>query len=605
MIAAVKDLKKCLILKPVCWRSPDVYLDEGTLQEKGWFYTDELLSKQNKEKSGSYWSKPTREALIQYGFYLRLNKKQVDELLMSAGYERLYPCDPADGVCSYFLDQMAAEENEYLSVYQFNGRRRVERRVITKLIKIKSVINRLSEQVGARINTYYAHKEINITLWEEGQLALEEAEALCSMGAEYRKYKEKKRIVDVKCPDGEWLKRLNLFWDSRKQQLSRVCTVRVPAFSSKVMEHKNGRWNIIEEVERVAREMGYVPEQSEKMIAMYPTSYMKEPYDYAELEEQLSQYGTFKRYGYLYQTRWFLNSKKYRKNLYYTTFPLTGETRISCEWNAQEGFSIRFVWDSEKSDEEKCYISESAEQFCEHLKGTGSLKDEDLLYQVWKLRNLFEEETEASSVKLPEFTTLSHMLFGRRRTQESFAGKKEKYYEYEVGDKVSAVQMALAAGNEEFLGKYLCLAGLWEYDMYEAYVPQDGERYERLDAFVIYLLKYRDALIRVWLENFMAGEGGMGRAVSAEEGMLMLEIEEQFPMIRLAMTINLDIQFVLCERSWQNEYEKRKSIYRFLEGMVYQVRFSPARWYKEYAEAEYFDQETGKLKKRRGKKKRV
>lgn len=605
IIATVGDLQKCLIIKPKYWRSPDVFLDEDTLHESAYFYTETLLSRQNKDKNDPYWSKPSREALIQYGFYLRLNDKQVNELLLLAGYESLYPCDPVDGICIYFLNKLAAEENAYHYVKQFDGRRTVVRIIIDKMVEVKAAINHMSEQVGIRTKTHYGQERINIPLWENEQLLPEEMDALSIMGIEYRTYKGKQMITNLQYPDEDRLRELHLTWNAKKRQLTRKCYVRIPVFSSKVMKYQNGRWNIIEEVEQLAEKMGYGSAHEEELVAMYPTFYMKEQYDCNELEKQLAQYGTFKRYGYLYQTRQFLSSGKYRKNLFYTTYPLTRDTRISLEWrgDGQEGTSVLFSSDFEKLNGEKYYISESAERFCETQKMTGKQRDEDLLYQVWKLKNLFEEEKSGSAGKMPEFSTLSHILYGRRQTQdEGYTGEngqKENYYEYEVGDKVSVVQMALATGNEAFLGKYLCLAGFWTYDMYGEYVPHEEERYERLDAFVIYMLKYRDALIRAWLEDFTERVHGLERTVALEDGHLMYEISEQFPMIRLAMTINRDIQFVLRELAALQEYGKRDYFYKYLADMVYPIRFSSNRWYEEYAAAEYFDEETGKLKKRK------
>lgn len=605
IIVTVGDLQRCLIIKPKYWRSPDVFLDERTLSEGAYFYTETLLSRQNKDKNDPYWSKPSREALIQYGFYLRLNDKQVNELLLLAGYECLYPCDPADGVCIYFLRKMAAENNEYLYIPQFDGRRTVVRTINSKLIEVKATINRMSEQVGIRAKTHYGKEKVNISLWEDRQLLPKEVEALSVMGMEHKNYKGKRIITNLKYPDENRLRELHLSWDSRKMHLVRKDYVRIPAFSSKLMKYQNGQWNIVEEVEQMAEKMGYASTDQTEMLAMYPTSYMNNQYDYGELENQLNKYGTFKRYGYLYQTRQFLSSKKYRKNLYYTTFPLTRETQVSLEWKEQghEGFSVMFSADLDHMGEERYYISESAEQFCKEWENAGVLRDEDLLYQVWKLKNLFDEEKSTSFGKMPEFSTLSHILYGRRQIQnEDFTEKgreREKYYEYEVGDKVSVVQMALATGNEELLGKYLCLAGFWNRDMYADYEPQSKECYERLDAFVIYMLKYRDALICVWKDDFVEHENKTGKHFLAEESHLMEKIRVRFPMIRLAMTINRDIQFVLRELSVLGEYRKRDYFYKYLAGMVYPVRFSPNRWYEEYAAAEYFDEETGKLKKRR------
>lgn len=608
VITSMKDLQKCLIVKPKYWRSPDVFLDEDTLGESVYFYTEALLGKQGKEREDPYWSKPSREALIQYGFYLGLHEKQVNELLLLAGFQSLYPCDPADGICIYYLNQLAGKEGTYHFVSQFDGRRNRLRLMTDKLILVKKEINRISEQVGIRTKMCFGQERVKILLREKAQLLAEEEEVLSAMDIVYRTWKGQRIIADLQQPDQKALQALHLSWNPEKKSLARNRYVRIPAFSSKLMEYQNGQWNIVTEVEKLAADIGYVPENQEEMLAMYPTLYLKGQMEGNQWIEELAAHGTFKRYGYLYQSRQFLNSRGFEKNLYYTAYPLTKDTRVSLEQKEQEGFSVTFSSGLEKRNGEKIYISEEAERFCRIQGGTDFFRNEDLLYQVWKLKNLFGEEKSLSHGRLPEFSTLSHILYGRRQIQEDWekAGKKqskEKYYEYESGDKVSAVQMALATGSEEFLGKYLCLAGFWNQDLYRDYVPKDGECYERLDAFVIYLLMYRDALIQVWTDDFFNRERAFRKDIFMDQSRLMEEIRKQFPLIRLAMTINQDIQFVLRELIVPKGNEKRDYFYRYLASMVYPVRASSKRWYEEYAKAEYFDEETGKLRKKKERKK--
>lgn len=95
-------------------------------------------------------------------------------------------------------------------------------------------------------------------------------------------------------------------------------------------------------------------------------------------------------------------------------------------------------------------------------------------------------------------------------------------------------------------------AGFWTDKMVEMASQENddnkmSEVFDKLDLLIIYMMRYREALIEKWLEQWEETK------LPEERNNMREEIAERFPTIRLLMTINRDIQLAML-------FEKNKDI---------------------------------------------
>ena len=180
----------------------------------------------------------------------------------------------------------------------------------------------------------------------------------------------------------------------------------------------------------------------------------------------------------------------------------------------------------------------------------GTLPYDEALHRVekiWYIADLVkddgcefsnEEEWAASDVQPDALSIPKQEIDGRER---------EGAYEMNVGHKANLIKLAIATGNEDEVGKYLQLAGIWERDWYECIKKNEkiSERLDRCDSLLLYALLYRDRLIEAWCEN--NGSEGLDRIKASK-------LHNAFPMIKLLLTINRDITLALMRLN--DDYEE-------------------------------------------------
>lgn len=155
-----------LIMKSEYWRSPDIDSDklefnkieyENKKGEKkkrkeknDYCYKNDYISRlcrtrnigriikhwkeEGKDMVESY-SVPDREIIIQLGFYLNLNSKEVNSLFCAAGLPQFYVLDVIDVVSQYYLDKYHEEGITIPDEWEKEGRERIK--------EVKDSINRI------------------------------------------------------------------------------------------------------------------------------------------------------------------------------------------------------------------------------------------------------------------------------------------------------------------------------------------------------------------------------------------------------------------------------------------------------------------------------
>ena len=263
-----------------------------------------------------------------------------------------------------------------------------------------------------------------------------------------------------------------------------------------------------------------------------------------------------KYYGFLRRTKMFIErTEKYEKNLKYTDWALNEQGVNNIDFSA---FPIT-----------SSYVSSSR-----NLK-----KELVRINQIWQIADIVGEDgyefTNGDDWILAESKygalTIPAQIIEGRKTKSS---KEENgsVYEMNFGDKLNLMKFAIATGNEDEAGKYLQLAGVWERDWYEDIKKRKElpELLDRSDCLLLYALLYRDQLIAKWRKD--------------KDQVYASQLHTSFPMIKLFLTINRDITYVimkLCDMKgekrtyWGKEIMKCETdLFRLYDDMIY-----PIAWY--------------------------
>lgn len=566
-----KKFRNFLILREDVLRSFDFNPEAENAFCDCFYYTAANLGYCLLEADDPKYMIPKRGQLLQLAFFLALNSEQLNELLLLAGYENLYPLDPVDAVCQYFLD---TEEMEKPCLV---GNRLYSPSFMKAKKRINEVI--LAEEFSGKMTTVSDSKLFRLS--KKDELTQDEQLLLEQMGIVYQMKARKERIVDLQAPDEERLRSCRLYWNPKKKELSREYICRRYGYPGRLVTYRDGRFSIEEEMEQLSAQFGYHPEVSQTFYPAYLTRRFGQRVRTEGPGEYLSEMGTQKRMGFLYMTFQFLKSDSFRKNLYISRFPLTIETTICPAW-IDDRLQIQYENPYELFGNLYSPISDRMEQ---HMDET---RRQNLFYSIWELRNGMDEGTAGSVQRMPQMSVVYNLLYGRWSPEKQQEGSKAKqkgsgWYKYDIGDKRRSVQMAIVSGQEDQLGNYLMCAGYWKNNLYQEYRPVMHEQYERVDSLILYLLLYRDALLNQWVERYRMSSGSQFE--TGED--LRRQIHQEFPLIRLASVVSRDIQFVLHEfhaesREFLISADRWEYYLRYLKDLIYPVRNSNQRWFQFY-----------------------
>lgn len=274
-------------------------------------------------------------------------------------------------------------------------------------------------------------------------------------------------------------------------------------------------------------------------------------------------------YGFLRKTLMFLDkSEQYGKNLRYSGWKLIAQDERPAKPLQQHPKERQS--DSLTDDRKK------ALRKIEKIWHTADLVDEN--------GNEFTADAEWVDTDLPTggFTIPRQMIEGRIiGAKKNSDGKSPFAYEMNFGNKVHLMKYAIATGNEDQVGSYLQLAGVWSEDWYEYYKNDDTrhgaskeetDHLDRSDCLLLYALRYRDELIRHWNEK--------------EDPLYASQVHRAFPMIKLFLTINRDITLACMKLSDENgkgyDHPTRYCTTEDYEGQLIKLQdemIYPIAWY--------------------------
>lgn len=273
-------------------------------------------------------------------------------------------------------------------------------------------------------------------------------------------------------------------------------------------------------------------------------------------------------YGYTAQTGKFINSRRYKKNLYVPSIELKADIRSGELDNFLEQKDIQFYNDYFEREYWKDSISE------ENKKNTITI-----LNKIWMIRWLKSDCDKVEFEGSGNLTKVEDMVNGRN----VFKVDKSRYrvdlsdtfnaYKFSVNNKENLIKFCIACGREDDLGMYLRLANYWDRDYFINDISL--EPIEKRDAFIIYAIKYRDALINAWSQII--------KRESPERNLIEFKkkVKDNFPFLQLALTINRDIEFVAAQAIHRSDDFKR-----LMRSLIYPVIYkdgeSSKTWCKEF-----------------------
>ncbi len=569
------------ILSSSYWRSLAFDYIEQNVNK--YCYGTTILSKWKSMDGGI----PDRDAIVQCCFYFGKNVEETNRLLIAGGQEQLYVLDIADAVAMHYL-------NKYCGNFEISA--------FEKLKEVKEKVNIALERC------YKERKDIVIVrgfpsteLTGEEKLTKEEKEVLQVLQPKWERKKvafdilnqnkdlkeeELKKLLQEKygieyyttCAreikgneKRESYKNIKVYllekhkefgnyleWNSKTGTLYRF--VKEPIL-------KLGRtsaigWDIGDEIEKYRN---ILQQEKENKKESGDTNYLTLLYTDKFLEEitdidAFIESGTIgnsdewvfaqKRYGYFLKTLQYIKEYEYyMKNLQYAICKVSSK-----------GYAVTIDGLKKRGK----FLDNTSAKFVKNIKENKAYEEEklnrllpQLLNKIWEISDAIDGKGytgenvrvgdekkvgRASNVekRSGEFK-IKHLIEGRdfstRKDYEIESvveNKKDaKAFEQDLTGKMYVMKLALAAGRENEIGTYLQLAGYWDKDFTMIKDAEKKELLDRTDCLILYIVKYRDALLRKW-----------AHLLEVDKLAYINEAKEEFPFIKLLMTINRDIQFV-------------------------------------------------------------
>lgn len=488
MKADIPDISHLHILKPQNWKSYTYIFTDFNEADKKDFYDSQMLVK---------WAKgvntPMRSAILQIGICLGMDKEELDALLMSAGEHRLYIMDMIDA-CVLFYLQVCCKG-------RFKKGEEEKR-----LIEAKQIINK-------------AIAELKSSGLYSDNVGMES-------GFFFAAHSDSKRNYQPKIAPAE-----------------------------DIMSFAPLGWNIEEEISLLGREGIEAGDAFVGKTYLITMLYQKE-FDTLETIDDFITYlkknrgqpaFTQKPYGFLYKTMQYINNTdKYKKNAYYSKLELSPKNYRTANQNPEE-------WRGEALHELCSLYFEKKQKSKQDQDPSKGKTIKINLIEIIRANNTMSRYDEESGTDIIRGRSLTkQMIEGRqKRAIEADGSEKRHGYVFSMAKKEQLMSFALATGNEDEIGNYLALAGVWPENFIQSYwnsTTEEAKQLEKLlsrsDCFILYALKYRDRLIEKWSET-------------TEKDPILFKnyVRKNFPMIKLMLMISRDIEFIFmkCEENLDAE----------------------------------------------------
>ena len=274
------------------------------------------------------------------------------------------------------------------------------------------------------------------------------------------------------------------------------------------------------------------------------------------------------RYGYTAKTQEFISDKRFQKNLYMPDIEFRADVSASQLIRYEKKENIHF-------------FHENLRHYYQKICDKKELKEQEVVYLlsvIWKIGWLKSDvEKVCLDFGKNAFSKTKELIYGRnllkadKKRYKNLAGKHEAAYEFAVKSKESLIQFCVACGMEEYIGIYMRLANYWTKD-YLKQEKLDEAHMDRKNAFIIYAMKYRDALLLRW-EKTVKEKYPDRNTVEFRNKM-----KDDFPFLQLMLTVNREIQFVSSEIEALNI----KNLKRVKNDLIYPVSYNkPVELYVE------------------------
>ena len=526
------------------WVSPDYEMEKELSQLE--VYTCKTATMRNMRSDGNV---PGREELIQVGILLGLKAEDVDNLLMSAGLERLYPLTISDAVALYYLDRMAfvpalasldyrkeVVEEALRSLegegedFTAGGLTFTERLCIVKR-KINILTRRAMEADPDGVLVQYMKRAV---IREKGKGSAKKTEERYPLG----RYASHAPLSD------QILERI-------REQMEMAADSPVPVLAEEEMESETCFMTLFA-AKALQAEKGL-----DSIFENVPSEYMNKGY-----------------YGFIKKTVDYMADFSFEKNLRYSSTGLTKEDLpVFEEGEHLSGFS------------DGNYLSENARKGLQRLTqwtdrekiNSGFNQDEDnsrqeeakqkifeqkmqLLNEIWMEPNALDPMSREDFASRPlKFFKAKNLIDGRQKGEslpehEGETGEEPygKAFETDFVNKNNVLKFLIAIGKEDEIPYMMKLAGYWPVNYYEEMQidnPAVNGCRDRTDCLVTYALAYRDRLIEYWTAG--RNEGNRTNAMN--------KLREGFPFLKLVTQIAQDIQlYAALEKKYTGTWEQEK-----------------------------------------------
>lgn len=412
-------------------------------------------------------------------------------------------------------------------------------------------------------------EEVNDLLITSGQKQLYALDIVDAIGMYYLEFYKNNNKVSSQ----EKIKEIKLELNTRLK----LVESKLSNEKKKPLGYNDTGEDINSEIEKLISEYD-INEDSDKIqddtitFTQYVTKYTNDKLSEAMKEQDLDKFFdevkdivTQKQYGYLRRTLQFINNiDMYKKNLYFPGFVFTDKLNKSDIENMYDARYENAIIEGNK-------INKVIKNSGNKKQEISELKDKlMLLNAVWNLKNILPEY--GTFKYLPKYSghfKVTNLIQGREeKAADSFeyVDKGSSIYNMDNNNIEDLIKFAIICGREDEVGEYLVRSGHRRTSINDMLVFADEKErvWEKTDSLIIYVLLYRDTLIKLWAKQY-EDEGN--------EKFFSLDAKKEFPVIQLFMTINKDIQEYLREKEKNNPHRsKEKYITKKNNVLIFPVR---------------------------------
>ena len=280
------------------------------------------------------------------------------------------------------------------------------------------------------------------------------------------------------------------------------------------------------------------------------------------------------RYGYTAKTQDFINYKRFQKNLYVSDIELKPDIKVSR--------LIKFLENTQKQ-----YLYKNLKTCCKGISGNETPEKKDIirmLNAIWKISYLRSDiENMDLFFEGNGFSKVKELIFGRnivkadKEKNRELAQEQDAAYQFSVKNKENLIHFCVACGMEDYIGSYMRIGNYWTQDYIKTGFT---DCVERRNAFIVYAIKYRDALIEKWSDDIER------EYPDKEKTQFKNQMKEEFPFLQLMLEINREIQLIAS----QVERVRISELKGIKNDLIYPVEYdnrtlmTDKMWYLKYKE---------------------